>query len=175
MAVDDRGDGAIPSLWTRRSQEKGGPGDPSNPEALMRLYPSVGLALLFIAVGAMGTRGADSPAASLLKDKGLTRSGVTFVIEGEKPVLAKVKELKALFAGYAAAAEQEAAVKMAATRLAQMEERRVELQDQINQLNQQINEQGYTQTGLSPIQGPNTLSRSPLQGPGMQNRGGAMA
>src|SRR4051794_39942840 len=154
------------SLWTRRSREKGRPGDPPNQEALMRPDRSVGLALLFIALGAMGTRGADSPAASLLKNKGLTKSGITFVLESEKPILTKVKELKVLFAGYATAAERQAAAEAAAARLSELEERRAELQDQISHLNQQINEQGYAQAGLSPLQGPGTPNRSALQGPG---------
>jgi hypothetical protein len=119
-----------------------------------------GLTLLFVVLGGLGARGADSPSASVLKKKGLAKSGITFVIEAEEPVLAKMKELRAIFAGYASAAGRQPVAEQVATRLTQLQERRVELQDNLNDLNQQINEQGYMQVNNSPRQGPNTPNQS---------------
>jgi hypothetical protein len=122
-------------------------------EVTMRLNHPVGLPLLFVVIGSGWTRGADSPAVSTLKEKGLTRSGITLVIEAEKPVLAKIKEARAAFAAYAVAGQ-------VATRLTQLEERRVALEGNLNDLNQQINEQGYAQAGNSPGPGINNLAQS---------------
>jgi prefoldin subunit 5 len=128
----------------------------------MRLHHSFGLPLLLIVLGSGWTRGADSPSVSALKEKGLTRSGITFVIEAEKPVLAKMKEARAVFAGYAAVAERQAVAEQVATRLTQLEQRRVELQNNLNDLNQQINEQGYAQANNSPGPGMRNLAQSGL-------------
>lgn len=113
------------------------------------------LAMLFVVLGVAGTRGADSPSASVLRKKGLAKSGTTFVVEAEAPVLAKVKELKALFAGYAEANGRQAEAEQVASRLVQLEERRAELQDNLNDLNQQINEQGFARANNAPRPGPN--------------------
>src|SRR4051812_24584075 len=109
----------------------------------MHQVRSAGFLLAFVVLGSGGTRGADSPPASVaaLKQKGLTKSGLTFVLEAEKPVLAGMKEVRALVADHARAAEKQAMAEQVATRLAQVEERRAELQDNLNDLNQQINEQ----------------------------------
>jgi hypothetical protein len=94
--------------------------------------------------------GADSPAITSLKEKGLARSGRFFVVEGEKAVLDKWKETRAALAEYAATAERKKEVDLAARELGQLEERRTALQARLDELNQQINVQGFQQTGSRP-------------------------
>ncbi len=110
----------------------------------MSLDRSVGLSLLFLILGSgwVPTRGADSASEAVLKEKGLTKSGHTFVIEDEKPVLAKMKEVRGIFATYATVAEKQAAAEQVAMQSAQLVQNRAELQANLNMLNQQINASG---------------------------------
>ena len=114
----------------------------------MMLGRSVGLPLLVLILASNGSpaRGGDSAAESILKQKGLTKTGHTFIIEDEKPVLAKMKEIRVVFAGYVSVAEKQAAAEQVAMQSAQLEEHRVELQSNLDDLNQQIAIQG---TGMS--------------------------
>jgi hypothetical protein len=91
--------------------------------------------------------GADSPAITSLKEKGLARSGRFFVVEGEKAVLDKWKETRTVLTEYAATAERKKEADLAARELAQLEQRRTALQARLDELNQQINVQGFQQTG----------------------------
>jgi hypothetical protein len=120
------------------------------------------LLLIVLGSGWTPSMGADPAALTALKQKGLTKSGRAFVIEAEKPVLSKMKEVQAAFAGYAALAERQAAAEQLATHLVQLEERRGELQDGLNNLNQRINEQGMS----PPRQGPGGFAQGGLN-PGM--------
>jgi hypothetical protein len=106
------------------------------------------LSLSLLALSSVPSLGADSPALTVLKEKGLTRSGRLFVIEAEKPVLEKWKETRALLADYLTIAGRKNESDLAARESAQLEERRVELQERLNQLNQQINEQGFQQGNI---------------------------
>lgn len=90
--------------------------------------------------------GADSPAITLLKGKDLTRSGHFFVITAEKPIMEKWEGARPVLADYLATAERKNETELAARQLAQLEERRVDLQERLNWLNQQINEQGFQQS-----------------------------
>jgi hypothetical protein len=111
----------------------------------MKLGRSVGLPLLVLILASNGSpaRGGDSAAESALKKKGLTKSGHTFVLEeAEKPVLEKMKEVRGVFATFAAAAEKQAAAEQMAMQSTQLEAQRVELQSNLNALNQQIAIQG---------------------------------
>jgi hypothetical protein len=124
----------------------------------MRLDRSVGLPLLLFILGSVGaeSRGGDSAAEATLKEKGLAKAGHTWVIEAEKPVLAKMKEIRAIFASYATAAEKQAVAEQVAMQSAQLEEHRVELQSSLDDLNQRIVEQVTTpQASPFPRQGPN--------------------
>jgi hypothetical protein len=115
----------------------------------MKLDRSVGLPLLVLvlASGWSPARGGDSAAELALKEKGLTRTGHTFVLEeAEKPVLEKMKEVRGVFAIYATSAEKVAAVEQMAMQSTQLEAQRVELQANLNALIQQIAIQG---TGTS--------------------------
>ena len=115
----------------------------------MKRNRSVGLPLLalILASSSSTARGGDSAAELALKEKGLTRTGHTFVLEeAEKPVLDKMKEVRGVFAVYATAAEKLAAAEQMAMQSTQLEAQRVELQADLNALNQQIAVQG---TGAS--------------------------
>ncbi|MDR3623172.1 MAG: hypothetical protein P4L85_27715 [Paludisphaera borealis] len=91
--------------------------------------------------------GSDSPAIAGLKEKGLARSGRFFVIDAEKPVLEKWKETRAMLTDHLATADRMQVAELSARELAQLEERRVELQAKLDEMNQQINEQGIQQGG----------------------------
>ena len=99
------------------------------------------LSLVVLSTGVSSA--ADSPAIAVLKEKGLTRSGRFFVIEAEEPVLQKWQESRAVIASYAAAAGRKNEADLSARELSQLEARRTELQNKLNDLNQQINEQGF--------------------------------
>ncbi len=101
------------------------------------------MVLPFVVLSSGVSLGADSRAIAVLKEKGLTRSGRFFVIEAEEPVLQKWQETRAVLASYTAAAGRKNEVDLSARELAQLEERRAELQEKLNDLNQQINEQGF--------------------------------
>ena len=100
----------------------------------------LGLSLLFIVLGSLSAQADDSPSLSTLNEKGLIKSGLIFVIEAEKPVLAKMKEVRTITDSYAKLAERQAVVEQIALHLTQLEERRIEFQDNLNDLNQRINE-----------------------------------
>ena len=121
----------------------------------MRVDRLVGLALLLIALrcGWTPSRGADAASESLLKSRGLTKSGHAFVIEAETPVLAKMKELRVALDIYSAAAHRKARAEQDATQISQIEERRAELQSELEELNQQINLQGSQTQGGQPFNG----------------------
>lgn len=113
----------------------------------MRRDRSVGLAWLVVALGSgwVPVRGGETTAEAVLKGKGLEKSGRAYVIEAEGPVLAKMKEVRAAFADYAAAADRQAAASQAATQAAELESRRAELQETLDDLNQRINLPGSSQ------------------------------
>jgi DNA repair exonuclease SbcCD ATPase subunit len=130
----------------------------------LHLHRPTGISLLFVVLGPCWSPGAEPKAATALKEKGLTRSGTTLVVEAEKPVLIKMKEAKSLLSSYAAAASKKEEADQAAGMLAQLEERRVELQQNLDQLNQQINEQAVMPTrpgasGMGPSYLPQLLSQ----------------
>ncbi len=111
---------------------------------MLRLHHVV-LCLPLIVFASAPSLRADSPAFAALKEKGLTRSGRVFVIEAEKPILEKSSKIRSALAELTAAAERRYEAELAAREYAQLEERRVELQQRLDQLNQQINEQGFQQ------------------------------
>ena len=125
----------------------------------MRLHRSVGRPLLFLILGSSwaSSRAADPAAESTLKEKGLTKSASTFVIEAERPVLAKMKEVRGIFANYAILADRQAAAEHVATQLAQLEEHRAELQSNLEEVNERIIEQAGTPSSNAPRQGPNNF------------------
>lgn len=110
--------------------------------AVLRIRHIV-LSLPLVVVSPALSLGADSPAVAALKEKGLTRSGRLFVLEAEKAVLEKWKDSRAAVAEYAAAARRRDEAERVAGDLAQLEGRRVELQQNLDELNQQINLQGF--------------------------------
>jgi hypothetical protein len=118
----------------------------------MRPDRSVGLSLaILILILGLGSSwstalGGDSAAETALKQKGLTKTGHTFVIEDEKPVLAKMKEVRGIFASYATVAEKQAAVEQMAMQSAELAQQRTELQANLNMLNQQIAASGASRT-----------------------------
>src|ERR1700722_16383477 len=98
----------------------------------MRPDRSFGLSLMILILG-LGSNwstalGGDSAAETALKQKGLTKTGHTFLIEDEKPVLDKMKEVRGIFASYATAAEKQASVEQMAMQSAQLDQQRTELQ-----------------------------------------------
>ncbi len=101
----------------------------------MRPDRPVGLLMVFALLGSATARGADP--AAVLKEKGLTKSGTVYLIEDEKPVLEKLKEVKALFASYGQAAERQAAQAQIAYNLAEMGQQHAAMQQELNALNQQ--------------------------------------
>lgn len=103
------------------------------------------LALILLAIMPGWSRGADSPPVTALKDMGLTKSGHVFVIEAEKPVLEKMKDVRAVANGYADAADRQAAAEQLIYQIAQREERCAELQANVNEMNQRINQQSFLQ------------------------------
>lgn len=117
----------------------------------MRAFRLVGLAMLSVAFGsARGPAfGGDSAAETALKAKGLTRSARVFIdAEAEKPVLEKIKEIRATsYAAFATAAEKQAAADTLQMQSYQLEDQRATLQANLNALNQQINAQNSSMGG----------------------------
>jgi hypothetical protein len=105
------------------------------------LFPPV---MIFSSAPSLGD---DSPAITMLKEKGLARSGRVFVIEAEKRVLEMSSKIRGVMAQYITTVERKNESELRARDYAQLEERRVELQQQLDQLNQAINEQGFQQPG----------------------------
>ena len=128
----------------------------------MRPGQPVGLLLIFSTLGLAPARAADPAIASVLKDKGLTKSGTNYVIEAEKPVLEKMKAVGALFSVYAKLVEQQAADELVAARLQHLEDRRAEMAEALTELNQRINEQPLG--GGRPGPGGGFPPASPLAG-----------
>ena len=104
------------------------------------------LSLPLVVFSSVLSHGADSPAIALLKEMDLTKSGHFFVIKAEQPVLEKWEKTRAVLAHNIATDERKKEAELAARQLAQLEQRRVELQEKLNELNQQINEQGFQQS-----------------------------
>ena len=107
----------------------------------MRLDRSLVLLLVSVWLGSAPARAADSSSQKVLQEKGLTKSGTVYLIEDEKPVLEKLKEVKAAFAAYAQVVERQAEQQQAVLNLAQMQLEQAELQQELNMMNQQINSQ----------------------------------
>jgi hypothetical protein len=114
--------------------------------AMLRLCHLV-LFLPLMVFSSAPSLGDESPAMTLLKEKGLARSGSVFVIEAERPVLEMSSKIRGVVAEYLATAERKNESELRAQDYAQLEEHRVELQQRLDQLNQQINEQGFQQAG----------------------------
>jgi hypothetical protein len=113
----------------------------------MRRLRHLVLVLPLMVISSAPSLGDDSPAMTVLKEKGLARSGSVFVIEAEKPVLEMSAQIRGVAAEYFATAERKNESDLRAQDFAQLEERRGELQERLDQLNQQINEQGFQQGG----------------------------
>ena len=112
---------------------------------MLRLHHAV-LSLPLIVLATAPSLRADSPAIAALKEKGLTRSGRVFVIEAEKTVLEKSSKIRSALAELTAAAERKYEAELAAREYAQLEERRGGVAaEALDQLNQQINVQGFQQ------------------------------
>jgi hypothetical protein len=131
----------------------------------MRLDRSIGLPLVIVILGSCWSpaRAGDSAAESALKAKGLTKVGHTFVLEeAEKPVLAKIKEIRGVYASYAAVAEKQAAAEELVMQSAQLDQQRVELQVNLNMLNQQIASTPNSSYGRGRYNMPQTPANNPL-------------
>jgi hypothetical protein len=136
-------------------------------ETTMRLDRSVGLSLMTVILG-LGSGwsmalGGDSAAETALNKKGLTRTGHTFLIEDEKPVLDKMKDVRGIFTSYATAAEKQATVEQMAMQSVQLDQQRAELQANLNMLNQQINASGAARTvRVGRMSVPQNASNNPM-------------
>ena len=115
----------------------------------MRVIRPVGMLPVLVILGPAlaPAAGPDAAAEEVLKEKGLAKAGRVYVIEAEEPVLAKMTEVRSAFAAYVTAADRQATSARAAEHSAALEERRVELQERLDDLNQQINLQGNSQGG----------------------------
>lgn len=98
-------------------------------------------ALLLVVFTTPLARAADPPAVGALKKQGLTRSGRYFVIEAEESVVEQWKRARPVLAEYAAAASRREEAVQAGKDLAQLEERRGELQQALDDMNQRISMQ----------------------------------
>jgi hypothetical protein len=98
------------------------------------------LTLLLLILGSVGStsRAGDTEPEATLKSKGLTKTLSTWVIEDEKPVLASMKEAKAVFQSYAQVAERQAEAEQAAAQSKMLDAQRTALQNTLNSVNQQI-------------------------------------
>jgi prefoldin subunit 5 len=114
---------------------------------MLRLHHVV-LFLPLIVFSSAHALSADPPAMNVLKETGLTRSGRIFVIEAEDPVIEKSSTIRSVQAEYTATLERKNETELATREFAQLEERRVELQQNLDQLNQQINQQGFQQGNI---------------------------
>lgn len=142
----------------------------------MRRVRSILLPPLLVALHAgWAAPRADDPAyVAALKSKGLTKAGTAFVLDDEKPVLAKLKEARAAFNAYAALGGEQSRAQELAQQAGQLEEQRAALQAQLDELNEQIGTSpgGSTGTGPSPGGGPG--GGGPGGGPGGGMPGRAM-
>ncbi len=111
----------------------------------MRFQSSIRLPLLWAALASSAVAlGDDKPGERALQSKGLTKVGTAFVIEDEKPVLVKFKEARSAFNAIAAMGDQRLTHEELALQGQQLNQRRSELQDQYNLINQQIAAGGAT-------------------------------
>jgi len=139
----------------------------------MRFERPLSLVLLFGVVGSSwGSPPTEDPAVdSPLKDKGLTKQGYVYVLEAEKPVLAKLKEARTSFATYASMSDQHLTTQQLAERGSQLEQTRSQIQNQMADLNQRMSEQ----RAMTPPQtyggfGRGTISGTPYDSPLMAER-----
>jgi hypothetical protein len=107
--------------------------------------------LFIVALGpatAPGVAG-DSVAEAKLKAKGLSREGRVFVdAQAEKPVLARMKEVRATsYAAFASAAEKQATAENAQMTAAQLQQDHQQYQAALNYLNQAVNAQNSSMGG----------------------------
>ena len=134
----------------------------------MRFELPLSLVLLLGVIGSSwGSPPTEDPAVdSPLKDKGLTKQGYVYVLDAEKPVLAKLKEARTSFATYASMSDQQLTTQQLAERGSQLEQTRSQIQNQMADLNQRIAEQRAT----TPLQsyggfGRGTVSGTPFDSP----------
>ena len=116
----------------------------------MNQHPNrpIKLAALFVVLVAGWCPADDSPPVAALKAKGLIKTGHVFAHEeAEKPALEKMKEVKAVANIYSQAADRQLAAEQAVYQLAQLDQSRVEIQTNLDNLNQQINQQSAQQQG----------------------------
>jgi chaperonin cofactor prefoldin len=90
-----------------------------------------------------------SGAEAVLKQKGLSKSLSTWVIEDEKPVLASMKEAAAVFKSYAQVADKQIAAEELATQSKMLDYQRNEIQNNLTALNQQIAQMPKPAAGMS--------------------------
>jgi chromosome segregation ATPase len=133
----------------------------------MRRDRFVGWSVLGLVLGTAWapSRGAGPGAEAVLEEKGLTKSGQVFVIEEEAPVLAKMKEARAAYARYAAAAERQSASERVSARVAELEEQRNQLQEALDELDRQIPQQGNPQAAGFSRPGGNPMMQGTLASP----------
>ena len=106
---------------------------------------------------------AAEPAATLAA-KGLTKSGRVYVVDGERALAARWKDVRPTLAAYAQLTERQGHASESATRQTELEEQRLDGQNRLAELNQQILEQSMAQAS----QGNNR----PGGGPGFGGPGG---
>ena len=115
------------------------------------------LSLPLVVFATVPSLAADPPAIAALKEKGLTRSGRFFVIEAEDAVVEKWKATRVAVADCLATAGRKDEADRVARELADLEDRRAALQEDLNELNQQINEQSFQPMGNN---GPGGFGRA---------------
>jgi hypothetical protein len=108
------------------------------------------LPLLLVCLGLVEgqANGGDSEFEAALKAKGLSKTLSTWVIEDEKPVLAAMKEARAVFYSFAQVAERKSAAELLAAQSKMLDAQRAELQSNLNVLNQQIAQMPNPATGM---------------------------
>ncbi len=74
----------------------------------------------------------------LLKGKGLSKTHATWLIEDEKPVLASMKEARAVFQSYAQVADRQAEAVQMAQQSKMLDAQRKMVQANLNEVNQQV-------------------------------------
>jgi hypothetical protein len=122
----------------------------------MRPQRRTWLPLVFVSLGfgsgwgGNSATGGDSAAEVALKGKGLSKAGRVFVIEDEKPVLAKIKDVRASYSAYASAADKQAAFERYEVQSAQLADQQTELKSNLDDLNQRLIELATLSTGNGP-------------------------
>jgi uncharacterized protein YukE len=98
------------------------------------------LPLLLLILGSIPaqSQAAGSESEATLKAKGLSKVLSTWVIEDEKPVLASMKEAKAVFKSYAEVADRQLEAEGLTAQSKMLDQQRSEIQANLNALNQQI-------------------------------------